>query len=126
MLCYVTNVYLATVLATPSNILHEINSILCNFLWDGRRPTITTKVIENSIKLGGLKMGKIYIYILKSKTMAVTVVCKSYKKSRKWVCVVNDIIHKTKLIDSIRGHLDKRDKFPQCVPKFYRNIFCTL
>ena len=33
---------------------------------------------------------------------------------------------KANLIDTIRGHLDKRDKFLQCVPQFYRNILRTL
>ena len=35
-------------------------------------------------------------------------------------------MRKANLIDKIRGHLDKRDKFLQCVPQFYRNILCTL
>ena len=43
-----------------------------------------------------------------------------------WVCVVDEIMHKANLIDMIRSHLDKCDKFLQCVPQFYRNTLCTL
>ena len=35
----------STVLDTPANILHEINSILYTFLWDGKRPKIAAKVM---------------------------------------------------------------------------------
>ena len=54
-------VYPTTVLDTPANILHEINSILYTFLWDGKRPKIAEKVMENSIKFGGLKMTNIFL-----------------------------------------------------------------
>ena len=56
-------VYPSTVLDTPSNTLHEIDSILYNFLWDGKRSKSAVKVIENSIKLGGLNMPNIILNV---------------------------------------------------------------
>ena len=39
--------------------------------------------------------------------MAVEMANKNYKKSRMyWVCAVDEIMRKPKLIDTIRGHLD--------------------
>ena len=56
-------VYLTTVLDTPANILHEINSILYTFLWDGKRPKIAAKVMENFIKVDGLIMPNIFLKV---------------------------------------------------------------
>ena len=67
--------YPTTVLDTTASILHEINSILYTFLRGGKRPKIAAKVMENSIKFGGLKMTN---YIFKSKSMAVELADKSY------------------------------------------------
>ena len=117
-------VYPTTVLDTPANILHEINSILYTFLWDGKRPKIAAKVMENSIKLGGLKMPNIFLKVKAWQLSRLTRAIKSPESS--WVCVVDEIMRKANLIDTIRGHPDKRDKFLQCVPQFYRNILCTL
>ena len=115
-------VYPTTVLDTPANILHEINSILYTFLWDGKRPKIAAKVMENSIKFGGLKMPNIFLKVKAWQLSWLTRAIKSPESS--WVCVVDEIMRKANLIDTIRGHLDKRDKFLQCVPQFYRNILC--
>ena len=117
-------VYPTTVLDTPANILHEINSILYTFLWDGKRPKIAAKVMENSIKFGGLKMPNIFLKVKAWQLSWLTRAIKSPESS--WVCVVDEIMRKANLIDAIRGHLDKRDKFLQCVPQLYRNILCTL
>ena len=116
--------YPTTVLDTPANILHEINSILYSFLWDGKRPKIAAKVMENSIKFGGLKMPNLF---LKVKAWQLSWLTRAIKiPESSWVCVVDEIMRKANLIDTIRGHLDKRDKFLQCVPQFYRNILYTL
>ena len=40
----------ASVLYTPINVLEEINKLLFDFLWDGKRPKIASKIMENSIK----------------------------------------------------------------------------
>ena len=113
-----------TVLNTPANILHEINSILYTFLWDGKRPKIPAKVMENSVKFGGLKMPNIFLKVKAWQLSWLTRAIKSPESS--WVCVVDELMRKGNLIDTIRGNLDKRDKFLQCVPQFYRNILCTL
>ena len=117
-------IYPAAVLDTPSNILCEINSILYNFLWDGIRPKIAAKVIANSIKLGGLKMPNIF---LKVKSWQLSWLVRAIKNPESsWVCIVNNIMRRAKLIDSIRGYPDKDDNFLQCVLQFYRNALFTL
>ena len=116
--------YPTTVLDTPANILHEIKSILYTFLWDGKRPKTAAKVMGNSTKFGGLKMPNIFLKVKAWQLSWLTRAIKSPESS--WVCVVDEIMGKANLIDTIRGHLDKRDKFLQSVPQFYRNILFTL
>ena len=117
-------VYPATVLETPNSVLHEINDIIYAFLWDGKRPKVAAKVIENTIRLGGLKMPNIF---LKVKAWQLSWLRRTLKNpENSWVCVLNSIIHKVKLRDLILGNLNKNDKFLQSVPTFYRKILCTL
>ena len=58
-----TIVYPSTVLDVPIKTLEEVNRLLYNFLWEGKRPKIAAKVIESSIKLGGLKMPNIFLKV---------------------------------------------------------------
>ena len=43
--------YPASVLITPVNVLEEINMLLYSLLWDGKRPEIAAKILENKFKL---------------------------------------------------------------------------
>ena len=56
-------VYPATILEVPSSIISEINAILYKFLWDGKRPKIAAKVLEQSIRYGGLKMPNLFLKV---------------------------------------------------------------
>ena len=47
-------VYPSSVLETPTSILDEVNKLLYHFLWDGKRPKIAAKVLENNVQNGGL------------------------------------------------------------------------
>ena len=68
--------------------------------------------MENSIKLGGLKMPIIF---LKVKSWQLSWLGRSIKNPESgWVCKVNYIMRRIKLIDSTRGHRDKQNKFMQC------------
>ena len=44
-------VYPASVLITPINVLEEINKILYDFLWDGKKPKIAAKIMEKVLNL---------------------------------------------------------------------------
>ena len=48
--------YSASVLITRGNVLEEIKMLLYSFLWDGKRPKIAGKILENKVQFGGLKM----------------------------------------------------------------------
>ena len=87
-------VYPTTVLDTPANILHEINSILYTFLWDGKRPKFAAKVLEIFITFGGLKMPNTF---LKVKAWWLSWLIRAIRSlASSWVCVVTEIMHKSK------------------------------
>ena len=116
-------VYPATVLQTPVHILEEINLLLYSFLWDGKRPKIAAKVLENSIKLGGLKMPNIF---LKVKAWQFSWLTRAYRnQNSNWLLIVNDLIGRIKLTDLIYCDLNPEHQILDCVPVFYKQILLT-
>ena len=49
-------IYNASVLAIPEQLIKEINSIIFNFIWDGKPPKIKKLTVIGEKKQGGLKM----------------------------------------------------------------------
>ena len=49
-------IYAASVLAVPDHFIQEINKIIFNFIWEGKRPKIKKSTIIGEKKDGGLKM----------------------------------------------------------------------
>ena len=49
-------VYVLSSLATPQGVIKEINSLLYDFLWDGKSDKIKRTEMINSYSKGGLKM----------------------------------------------------------------------
>ena len=116
-------VYPASVIITPINVLEEINKILYKFLWDGKRPKIAAKIMESSIKLGGLKMPNIF---LKVKAWQLAWLQRALKKpNTNWAVIVNELIPNIKLTDLMHCNLDAKHHFIETLPIFYKDIICT-
>ena len=49
-------IYTASVLVIPEQLIKEINSIIFNFIWDGKPPKIKKLTVIGEKKQGGLKM----------------------------------------------------------------------
>jgi hypothetical protein len=117
-------VYPTTVLEAPTDFLLNINKMIYTFLWDGKKPKIAAKVIESTIKLGGLKMPNIF---LKVKSWQLTWLKRALlHPTSTWVQVLNCNIRKGNFRDYILGLLDKSDDSLLSIPTFYRNILNTL
>jgi len=52
-------VYVLSSLPTPQGVIKEINSLLYDFLWDGKSDKIKRREMINSYSKGGLKMTNI-------------------------------------------------------------------
>ena len=116
-------VYPASVLYTPINVLEEINKLLFDFLWDGKRPKIAAKIMENSIKLGGLKMPNIF---LKVKAWTLSWLQRAIiKPENNWVIIVNELLPNMRLPDLLNCDIDLKNPFLETLPNFYRNIIHT-
>ena len=85
-------VYLATNLEVPNEILETLNKTFYEFLWDGKRPQIAAKTIENTIAQGGLKMPNI---VLKVKSWQLSWLrCAISEPEAKWIQTLNRIINR--------------------------------
>ena len=116
-------VYPASVLITPLNVLEDINKILYEFLWDGKRPKIAAKIMESNIKLGGLKMPNIF---LKVKAWQLSWLQRALRKpDSNWVLIVNELIPNMKLTDLLHCKLDPNHNVINSLPIFYKDIVCT-
>ena len=60
--------YLASVIHTPNNVIKELQSLVLDFLWDGKPPKIAYKTLIHPIERGGLKLCDV-----ESKIMSVKV-----------------------------------------------------
>ena len=116
-------VYPATVLETPNSILEDINKLLFNFLWDGKRPKIASKVIENNVEYGGLKMPNIF---LKVKAWQMSWLLRAVKKPNSgWLLIINDILSKIKLQDLIYCDIGANEPVLLRLPVFYQTILLS-
>ena len=115
-------IYPATNLDVPQNILEDLNKIFYNFLWDGKRPKIAAKTIENTISKGGLKMPNIFLKV-KSWQLSWLRRALLYPDS-KWLITLNKIINiiDFKHLAQSKTDLNKIDFF---VPDFYKSILKT-
>ena len=116
-------VYPASVLETPAYVLEEINNLLMLFMWDGKRPKIAAKILENSIELGGLKMPNIF---LKVKAWQLSWLQRAIiKPLNNWVSVVNELLKDITLQHLVHCGLQKDHKLLQNLPTFYKEIITT-
>ena len=116
-------VYPTSVLATPLIVLEEINRLLYDFLWDGKRPKIAAKVIESSVHLGGLKMPNIF---LKVKAWQLSWLQRAYSKPNvNWVLIVNELLPNIKLPELLHCDINVNNPFIETLPAFYKDIIST-
>lgn len=116
-------VYPASVLITPINVLEEINRLLYTFLWDGKRPKIAAKILENKVKLGGLKMPNIF---LKVKAWQLAWLQRAVRSpNNNWVIIVNELLQKLTLPQFVHCDLEANHPFMISLPTFYKEILTT-
>ena len=116
-------VYPASVLETPAYVLEEINNLIILFMWDGKRPKIAAKILENSVEFGGLKMPNIF---LKVKAWQLSWLQRAIiKPTNNWVCVVNELLNNITLQHLVHCELEGDHKLLQKLPTFYKEIFNT-
>ena len=116
-------VYPASVLITPVNVLEEINMLLYSFLWDGKRPKIAAKILENKVQFGGLKMPNIF---LKVKAWQLAWLQRAVKSpTNNWVIIVNELLQKLTLPQLVHCDLDANHSFMISLPPFYKEILTT-
>ena len=60
--------YLTSVIHTPNNVIKELQSLVLDFLWDGKPPKVAYKTLIQPIERGGLKLCDV-----ESKIMSVKV-----------------------------------------------------
>ena len=115
-------IYPATNLEVPHTILVDLNKILYDFLWDGKRPKIAAQTIESTISEGGLKMPNLF---LKVKSWQLSWLRRALlDPEAKWILIVNAIIDSTSF-----GYLAKSrtnlNQMTSTVPEFYKEILKT-
>ena len=49
-------IYISSVIETPERVISEVNNIIQDFFWDGKRPKIAKNTLIQSINRGGLKL----------------------------------------------------------------------
>ena len=49
-------IYVASVINTPEHVFHEVDVIILNFIWDGKRAKIARKTLELPVENGGMKL----------------------------------------------------------------------
>ena len=49
-------VYISSIISTPQKVIHEVESIILDFFWDGKRPKISKDVLFQTTEKGGLKL----------------------------------------------------------------------
>ena len=115
-------IYPASNLDTPFEILEDLNKILYEFLWDGKRSKIAAKTIENTISEGGLKMPNIFLKV-KSWQLGWLRRALLYPEA-KWILTLNAIIGNADFsyLSKSRTNLNK---MTPAIPDFYKGILKT-
>ena len=116
-------VYPASNLSTPNLILESLQSLFYEFLWDGKRPKIAAKTIENTISLGGLKMPNIFLKVQAWQTSWLRRAI--LNPTSNWLLILNKIIGTTTFPYLIHGNCSPDEKILNNIPNFYRTILKT-
>ena len=112
-------VYPATNLDVPVEILELLHKLFYDFLWDGKRPKIAAKTLENSISEGGLKMPNIF---LKVKAWQLSWLRRAVlNPESRWVLALNGVIGEVTFghLAQSRANLNKKE---MNLPNFYKQI----
>ena len=116
-------VYPASVLEVPHKVLDDINSLLYRFLWDGKRAKIASKILENNIKLGGLKMPNIF---LKVKAWKFSWLKRAMlNPDSAWVATLNELTEKVSFTDLLKANPLLNSPLLNKLPIFYKEILTT-
>ena len=115
-------VYPATNLDVPDKILELLHKNFYEFLWDGKRPKIAAKTLENTISEGGLKMPNIF---LKVKSWQLSWLRRAILNPQSnWAITLNGIIEKVDFSYLAQARKNLKD-IKLTIPKFYKGILET-
>ena len=117
-------VYPSTVIDVPIKTIEEVNRLLYNFLWDGKRLKRAAKVIESSIKLGGLRMPNIF---LKVKAWQLTWLKRAVLKPHStWVLINNEMLKSITFPEVISNQMNLNSRVFGKLPICLQNYFAEL
>ena len=109
--------YLASVIHTPNNVIKELQSLVLDFLWDGKPPKVAYKTLIQLIERGGLKLCDVESKIMSVKVSWVKrLVAKDrsrWKTVPSMFCKTNDLNFFFKCNQAFETYLQ---------PKFYAEI----
>jgi hypothetical protein len=110
-------VYIASVTNVPSRVIHEVNDILYDFLWDGGSSKVAKAVINQKIAKGGLKMVD---FEAKVKSLKMSWIKRILSEnSGKWTNIIKHFYNEHNLNQVFNSRLTQP---PTGLPIFYHNM----
>jgi hypothetical protein len=116
-------VFPLTMLSAPEEVIHEAESLMYDFLWDGKPERIKRNTVIRDISEGGLKMIDIRAMI---DALKISWISKFYENdSKKWKVVPNLLGNKLSIKEFATCSYTKK-MIPSTLPVFYRECLESL
>ena len=108
--------YLASLVTIPDHVIKQVNSVIYEFIWNGKTDKVKRNLFEQEFKNGGYNMINFTDIITASSIMWV----QKYLDNTLWKYTFEYFSKKRNLRLLLRSNFDA-DELPNYVPSYYMN-----